>query len=146
MASQPGAAWDDRDIIRMTVTSGLGLAAIVGAWFGASGTTAVGRQAIWLEVATVGFAVSAAGWSLWLLRGRRAIGEKKAALIALTPTETEEPSTPRRSPRPAATMPLDLVRAPGMARVHHPECPLVAGKTVEPAAPGDGEPCQVCAP
>jgi branched-subunit amino acid ABC-type transport system permease component len=41
-------------------------------------------------------------------------------------------------------MPFNLVRAPGMARVHHPECPLVAGKAVGPAAPGDGELCRVC--
>jgi hypothetical protein len=124
---------------------------IVAAWFGASGTVSATRQAAWLNAGMAGFAVSAGGLCLWLLRLRRAVGERRVALISLAPQEdgADETSRTARPPRHAGptdrTIPLPLVRAAGMARLHRPDCPLVAGKDVTPARLDDGEPCGVCA-
>ncbi|MGP3923304.1 hypothetical protein [Streptomyces sp. 8N616] len=142
--------WRDGDVLTVCATTLIGLAVIVAAWFGASGTVSAPRQAAWLNVGVAGFAVSAGGLCLWLLRLRRAVGERRVALISLAPQEdSEEASRTAASPRPArpadTTVPLPLVRAAGMARLHHPDCPLVAGKDVTPAGLDDGEPCGVCA-
>lgn len=142
----PGWAWRDSDLVVVSITALLGLIAIIAAWFGASGSHSLTQQAMWLNLAVAGFAVSSVGLCLWLMRGRRAIGERRVALVSLDPVEDEPASAPVRRPAAGSTASFDLVRAPGMRRVHDPACPLVAGKPVERANPGDGEPCAVCAP
>lgn len=140
-------AWRDGDIVMVSLTALAGGIAIVAAWFGAGGTATPSQQSFWLQLAIVGFAVSAVGLSLWLLRGRRAVGERRVALVSLDPG-SEPPVTeqPRRGARgvSTSTAPLGLVRAAGMKYVHHADCPLMAGKTVQPASLGDGEPCGMC--
>ncbi|RVU23032.1 hypothetical protein EOT10_18350 [Streptomyces antnestii] len=157
--------WRDRDVMTVCGTSLAGLALLVTSWFGASAEVSTARQAAWLNLGVAGFAVCAGGFCLWLLRARRTLGERRVALIALAPADDEDTSAgdtyagdtsardthahTTRTPRPGPaddTLALPLVRAQGMDRVHHPDCPLVAGKDVTPAAPGAGEPCGVCAP
>ncbi|MGH3521132.1 MAG: hypothetical protein ACRDQ7_27900 [Haloechinothrix sp.] len=137
--SGTGLPWRDGDLVMVCLTAIAGLAAIVAAWFGASGTVSVVRQAAWLNVAVAGFAISAVGLCLWLLRLRRAIGERRVALISLDPVEDATPVAA------APTAEFELVRASGMSKVHFADCPLVVGKPVQPAYAGDGEPCGVCA-
>lgn len=142
-------AWRDGDIVMVSATALVGLVLLVAAWFGASGSGSPMHTATWLNVAAGGFAVFGAGNFLWLLRGRRAIGERRVALISLEPADG--PPAPPRSPRAghASSGPptaLRLVTVPGMARVHDPDCPLVAHKPVRPASAGDGDPCGVCQP
>ncbi|OAH13067.1 hypothetical protein [Streptomyces jeddahensis] len=142
--------WRDGDALTVCATTLIGLAVIAGAWFGVSGTVSATRQAAWLNAGAAGFAIEAGGLCLWLLRLRRAVGERRVALISLAPQEdAQEPmrtARPPRCTRPTdTTVPLPLVRAAGMTRVHHPDCPLVAGKDVTPAGLDDGEPCGVCA-
>jgi hypothetical protein len=148
-ADRRAEPWRDGDILMVCATTLVGLAVIVAAWFGAGGTVSAARQAAWLNVAVAGFAVSSGGLCLWLLRARRAVGERRVALISLAPPgePQEEPGAARPSRRAEATdttVPLRLVRAAGMERLHHPECPLVAGKDVTPAGLDDGDPCGVC--
>lgn len=146
MTGRGGWAWRDGDVVLLVLTAVLGLVAIIGAWFGASGATTLARQAVWLEAAMGGFAVAGVGMCLWIMRGRRAIGERRAALVSLAP-EQDDPSEPAPVRRTGdMTAPLHLVRAEGMRRVHSPDCPLVAGKAVWPADLGDGDPCTVCKP
>ncbi|WP_425825366.1 hypothetical protein [Streptomyces fractus] len=141
--------WRDRDVVTVCGTSLAGLALIVTAWFGASATVSTARQAAWLNLGAAGFAVGAGGLCLWLLRARRTLGERRVTLIALAPADDDEfarPGTARRATSTDDTLALPLVRAEGMDHLHHPDCPLVAGKEVTPAAVGAGEPCGVCAP
>lgn len=143
----PGWAWRDSDVVMVSVTALIGVIAIIAAWFGASGSSSLTRQSLWLNLAVAGFAVASVGLCLWLMRGRRAVGERRVSLVALDPVDDERdhpPALPRRSPIDTAS--LELVRAPGMRRVHDPACPLVAGKRVEPASLRDGAPCAVCTP
>ncbi|MGD6748128.1 hypothetical protein ACOKM3_40520 [Streptomyces sp. BH106] len=141
--------WRDRDVVTVCGTSLAGLALIVTAWFGASATVSTARQAAWLNLGVAGFAVGAGGFCLWLLRARRALGERRVSLIALAPVDDDgdaRPGPARRTGSTDDTLALPLVRAAGMDRPHRPDCPLVAGKEVTPAAVGTGEPCGVCAP
>lgn len=141
-----GYPWNDGDVVMVSATAIVGLAAIVGAWFGAGGSPLAERQAAWLNLAIAGIAIFAAGNCLWLLRVRRAVGERRVSLVALAPAEPESPDVP--APRTRLDSPAGsargLVRGAGMARVHQPDCPMVVGKPVEPAELGDGEPCGVC--
>lgn len=141
--------WRDRDVVTVCGTSLAGIALIVTAWFGASATVSTARQAAWTNLGVAGFAVGAGGLCLWLLRARRTLGERRVTLIALAPADDDEDTRPRPTPRTRSTddtLALPLVRAEGMDRTHRPDCPLVAGKEVTPAAVGAGEPCGVCAP
>ncbi|MFZ3565654.1 hypothetical protein ACOKM5_01670 [Streptomyces sp. BH097] len=141
--------WRDRDVVTVCGTSLAGLALIVTAWFGASATVSTARQAAWTNLGVAGFAVGAGGLCLWLLRARRALGERRVTLIALAPTDDDEDTRTGPAPRTTSTddtLVLPLVRAEGMDRPHRPDCPLVAGKDVTPAAVGAGEPCRVCSP
>jgi len=145
VTARPGWAWRDTDVVMVAVTTVLGFSGIAGAWFGADGASSLAQQAMWLNVAVAAFAVSGVGLCLWLMRGRRAVGERRAGLVSLDPVDDEPPAAPARVRR-GGTGELTLVRATGMRRVHDPSCPLVEGKHVEPATLGDGEPCAVCEP
>lgn len=145
-----GYPWRDNDVVAVSVTALLGVVAVVAAWFGASGEVAVARQALWLNVAVGGFAVFAGGNSVWLMRLRRAIGARRVALVSLEADEVEamtaDTAAASAPSRVGSTATVRLVRGVGMSRVHDPGCPLVAGKAVQPATVGDGEPCGVCTP
>lgn len=143
---ESGWAWRDSDVVLVGMVGLLGLIAIIAAWFGASGTTSPTAQTLWLNVAVGGFVVSSAGFGLWLMRGRAAVGARRVSLVAF---ERQAPAPAAARPRPeprAATAPIHAVRVPGTRRVHAPACPLVAGKEIELVAPGSGEPCGVCTP
>lgn len=135
--------WRDIDITIVAITVLLGLITILTAWFNADHTASPTSQAMWLNLAVAGFAVSATGCGLWLMRGRRAIGERRATLVSLDRPTPEPPPPPTR---PTHTAPTQSVRIPGTRHIHHPDCPLVTGKAVKPAALTTGEPCRVCTP
>ncbi|MGX1673548.1 hypothetical protein [Streptomyces sp. NPDC055400] len=141
--------WRDRDVVTVCGTTLAGLALIVTAWFGAGGTVSTARQAAWLNLGAAGFAVCAGGLCLWLLRARRTLGERRISLIALAPVDDDEEAFPatrtHRSGPADTTHALPLVKAEGMDRLHHPDCPLVAGKDVVPVGAGGGDLCGVCA-
>lgn len=138
----PSLPWQDSDVLMVAVTAVLGLMAIVGAWFGASGSLVLRHQMVWLNIAIAGFAVTSGGLALWLLRSRRRVGERRIGLVSWEPAVAEELDDP---PAPAGhTAALELVRGTGMSRVHLAECPLLDGKQALPATLADGEPCGVC--
>lgn len=143
--------WGDGDILGLCAASAVGLVAIVGAWYGISGSASPASQTGWLNAAMAGVVVSALGNCVWILRGRRAVGERRARLVALHEGESGPDAVPMTSWEDTRTMtvPLmdtDRVRAGGQRRIHSADCPLVAGKNVAPALLGDGAPCGVCAP
>ena len=134
--------WRDADLLWWCAMSGVGLIALGVSWYGISGMATPAGQALWINVAVAGIAVSALGNAVRLLRGRRAIGLRRIGLVAMRPPA----EVPAAGPQQTVMMPAGLVRVAGMARVHWADCPLVAGKRVTAAVLGDGEPCGVCAP
>ncbi|MET7617944.1 hypothetical protein [Streptomyces sp. NPDC005408] len=143
-AGRRAEPWQDRDVLIVCGTTLAGFALIVTAWFGAGGTASVARQTAWLNLAVAGFAVSSIGLCLWLLRARRAVGDRRIALISLAPREEQEDPYEEKPLRRASSQ--HLVRAAGMVRLHRRDCPLLTGKDVTLAAAEDGELCGVCAP
>ncbi len=134
--------WSGAETVRLLGTCTIGLLAVVVAWWAAANQAALADQVSWLSLATLGFAV--ASWSSvrWLLRGRVAIGDRMTRLL---PVAVFDLAAVEQAPARAIT----LGRAP--ARVHRPDCRLVAGKgwpvvaVDDPAAAGR-ERCGVCRP
>ena len=138
--------WDDERLLGLVLATLVGLAAITAAWFGASGSTRPSTQVAWLQLGIAGLIVSAFGHVLWLLRGRRAIGRRRVALLADVPRPDARTPEPRAARTGVPSDAQGLVRVAGLRRVHLPDCPLVAAKAVQPAAATDGAACGVCRP
>jgi hypothetical protein len=140
--------WRDGDVVMVSATALAGLVASTAGWFGSGGAAYVARQAIWLNLAVVGFVIFAIGNVLWLMRLRRAVTDRRVSLVALDPMDvamTDDSAGVSHQPvTVAGTSVPQAVRVPGMSRVHHPDCPLVAGKQLEAVGFGAGEPCGVC--
>jgi hypothetical protein len=121
----------------------LAVAALVmlASWFGASGTTKLSTQIVWLNVGAAGVVLAGTAIALWLMVGRRAVGLRVQGLIgrlAAPPVEARRDSA-------------RLVAGPRMTRYHREDCPLVQGKRVRPASAAQHQragrlPCGVCAP
>lgn len=136
--------WADTDVLWLCVTSTIGIVAITTSWYGISGSASTGTQALWLNIGVSGAVIAALGNCVWLLRGRRAVGQRRAGLVSLAPVT---PSGALGMPmEDTVTMPLGWVRVEGTRKVHRVDCPLMSGKAVELAGPGDGDPCGVCVP
>ena len=142
-------------MVKLSIFALLGLGAILtAAWFAASGSASITQQAAWLNLGIVGLVVFGVGNCLWLVAVRGAVAERRASLVWLDAGPDDDVTAGDEwvggngtgQFEPAATTTWSLVRGNGMSRVHLPDCPLVAGKRVEPAAIGDGEPCGVCLP
>ena len=125
-------------VLSTTVGVATWAAATVGVHYA---TTA--RQAVtWLDVAVLGLTGLGAGNCLWLLRGRRAIGRRRVALVRLLPSPDGDPAV-----RPVAVSEVErskLVSTRGGVLAHQPDCPLVVGKNVRPAGRGASSLCSVC--
>lgn len=140
--------WRDGDLVAVTGAALVGLIAVLLSWFGASGSPSPAHQMMWLNLAVVGMAIFAICNCLWLMRLRRAVGQRRVGLVSLEVTEVEvgpERAAPAVGSVDRPVVSAGWVRGEGMARVHRPDCPLVAGKHVWPAHVGDGELCGVCA-
>ncbi|MPY81559.1 MAG: hypothetical protein GEV04_24940 [Actinophytocola sp.] len=126
-----------------------GLVAIAASWFFSSGSASTGIQALWLNIGVAGAVIAGIGNCVWLLRGRRAVGQRRTELISLG-RDRDFGSSAGTVPTPDVTdtlsMPLGVVRAAGMHKIHRQDCPLLAGKRFEPVDLRDGEPCGVCEP
>lgn len=139
--------WHARHGFVLTAGSALGLAAVVVAWFGASGEATTSRQLIWVAIGAAGIAVSGAANAVWLLAGRRAVGVRRVAGV-VDPAR----SLSRERADRAGSVELGLVVAGGsMTHYHRPDCVLVAGKPVQTGTAGElaeagRTPCGVCAP
>lgn len=140
--------WRDSDVVMLFLTAITGSLVVIAAWFGVSGSTSMARQATWLNLAVIGFAISGMGIVLWLIRVRRAIAERRLTLISLgMPDESDTSIVVMPLNRSdLSTRRLEFVRIPNMALAHERDCPLVAGKPTEIATIGNSEPCGVCLP
>jgi hypothetical protein len=141
-ASSPWAVgW----LLALIATTGLGLAAIVTAWYGASGRGVFADQVPWLNHAVGGAIVAGLGNCAWLLRGRRSVGELRRSLLVAAPV-ADDVSAPSFSVEvaPAPAVSAAWVQAKGMRKVHRPSCPMVVGKTVRKADISAGDACAIC--
>lgn len=136
-----GSAWRAVDVVLLVLSTTFGVAMWAAATVGVH-YAATARQAVtWLDVAAVGLTGLGAGNCLWLLRGRRAIGRRRLALVTLALPDGD-PAL--RAVGIDKTERSKLVRIPGGVLAHQLECPLVAGKEVKPAGRAAASLCRVC--
>lgn len=144
--------------MRLLRDGGIGLTALLVAWFGTSGRAAPEDIVVYSVIGIGGVIVIGLTSGLWLLAGRRAIGIRRAGLVAaiesILPVEHFDASPLARGATmhdgPAAPDSL-LVSVAGGRRFHWPDCQLVQGKDVTPeradALLAAGlTPCGHCAP
>jgi hypothetical protein len=142
---------------------GVGGVVIVVAWYICSGDASFNRQIGPLDAAVGGAVLAGLGNVMWLMRGRRAIGERRRALL---PDPVEAAIAPVRvgpsagevatgawadDGGPAARDPELFVAGQGLVRFHRAECALAVGRSWEPASRQQHEdvgrlPCGVCRP
>jgi hypothetical protein len=151
--------WRHGDLILLSALATIGFWTIVAAWVGASGSTKVSTETIWLGAAIVAAVVAGFGNGLWLLAAHRAVRLRQRALTELALTMLPPDPAGSRAvqeievPVAAVTFPSasELVSAPRMTHFHRPDCQLVAGKPVT-ARPerqhrrAGRTPCRICRP
>jgi hypothetical protein len=140
--------WQVGDLLLLYLANVSGLLLIVVAWFEASSAVSQDTQIVWLDIGITGVIVAGAGNLLWLLTGRRAVGELRRALTPALTARFSEP-TGETGPAVSTADPGQLVAGADMTRYHRADCPLVAGKEVADAPEESHRargrrPCQVC--
>ena len=161
--AQRGALWSAEDLLRWALATGVGGIVIAVSWYVGAGDASFNRQIGPLDAAVAGVVVSGLGNAVWLLRGRRALGERRRALLAdpVVAVDTDGPGAVRRVSSSAGAGPAGaassdaaaeaLVAGEGLLRFHRPDCVLAAGRdwtgaTREQHEDAGRSPCGVCRP
>jgi hypothetical protein len=138
--------WRIGDLLALWVPLVAGGVMLIMAWWGSSSTAKLSDQVFWLDVGVAGVIVAGVGIVLWLITGRRAIGERRKRLMP----DVLVISTVA-SGGDVTSFSDELVTAARMTRYHRADCPLVTGKTIRKATGSSArsaglEPCGVCNP
>jgi hypothetical protein len=135
MAPTRPLLWGAEDLLRWAITTGLGGIVIAVAWYIAAGEATFGQQVGPLDAALAGLLLSGVGNLVWLLHGRRALGERRRLLLPDVADATASAAahvvvvgTPRTAAS-AATVADAFLAGEGMERFHRPGCALAAGRT-----------------
>jgi hypothetical protein len=159
-APQGAVFWRAEDLLRWGITVGIGGIVIAVAWYICAGDATFSQQVGPADAAVAGLLVAGVGNATWLLKGRRALGERRRSLLPDLPpreaasTEVADEAAPSRTTdeTPAVTEPGLLVAGEGMQRYHRADCALAAGRTEWTAASrvehesAGRRPCGVCRP
>lgn len=102
------------------------------------------QQESGITLAVLGTVLSVAGGSFFLLTGRRAVSQRRVAVLGLVPAAVAT------VPVASSVSPL-LVGGDGLAKYHRADCPLAAGRDWSVAdadehASAGRKPCGVCRP
>jgi len=140
-------AWRDIDVMMLALATVVGMGAWVTASVGVGFAKTANGEIAWANLGVVGLIIFGTANSFWLLRGRRAIGARRASLVRLVPVPAGARAIVDELPTEAAQATEGMVRVSGGRLLHEAVCPLVAGKTVEridrPASSGAVH-CRVC--
>jgi hypothetical protein len=144
--------WAAEDFIRLVLALGVGGIVVGVAWYICSGDASFNQQIGPLDAAVGGLIFAGGGNVMWLLRGRRALGERRRALMP-DPEAAILVVVPDRQVSTAGLAdPSDLLLAgDGLVRFHRATCPLASGRSWTPMTRGEHEglgrqPCGVCKP
>ncbi len=159
--AQRGTLWSAEDLLRWALATGVGGIVIAVSWYVCAGDASFTRQIGPLDAAVAGAVVSGLGNAMWLLRGRRVLGERRRALLAdpVVAVDAAAGDAVRKvstsaSPGPATSAisePDVFVAGEGLLRFHSPDCILAAGRAWTSATREHHEdagrlPCGVCRP
>jgi hypothetical protein len=156
----PPVLWSAEDLLRWVITVSIGGVVVVASWYVCAGDTTFSQQIGPTDAALAGLLLAAVGNLVWLLHGRRALGERRRVLLPDV-GEATEPSRRRvlqeREDLPSVPVgahneEVVLVAGEHMERFHRPECPLASGRTGWAAMTRQDHesagrrPCGVCRP
>jgi hypothetical protein len=156
--------WRAGHVVVTSAGVGLGAVGVLVSWWAVSRTARLSSQIGWMNLGAAGLMVVGATLAMWVLAGRRAIGQRQARLEAaldgvvarrrVRPVPVTKAAAGRRAAVVEATgddaPPERWVWARGMTRYHREGCQLVQGKQVRIASLGVHErsgrrPCGMCA-
>ncbi len=158
-----GALWSAEDLLRWALATGVGGIVIAVSWYVCAGDASFYRQVGPLDAAVAGAVVSGLGNAMWLLRGRRRLGERRRALLgdpvlaldagaAGVVRRVSSSNLERAAPvGPAGAEAEIFVAGDGLLRFHRSDCDLAAGRSWGSATREQHEdagrlPCGVCRP
>jgi hypothetical protein len=127
VSDQSPVPWRIGDLVLVYLVNLAGLVLILIAWFEASDLLTIRAQIPWVNVGVTGIIVAGAGNVLWLLTGRRSVGDLRRRLTPRLPGSGRATSSGRAQPDTALGM---FVAGTAMTRYHRADCPLVEGKPV----------------
>jgi hypothetical protein len=154
------ALWSAEDFMRWVLAIGAGGIVVAVSWYVCSGDVSFDKQIGPLDAAVAGLVLAGLGNVMWLMRGRRVLGERRRALLPDPVMAVASAGTVRRvsgDAGGAAAVAGDgaeaglLVAGAGMVRFHRPDCALAAGRGWSGATRTEHEglgrqPCGVCRP
>jgi hypothetical protein len=162
--------WGPDDLLRWGITVGVGALVVAVAWYICAGDVSFSQQIGPTDVAVLGLLLAGLGNVRWLLRGRRALGERRCSLLPDVPVAEESLAEPVLAASvvdppdidPTVTDPYGTEVAvtdsalylggAGMERYHQSDCFLATGRPDFVALTrGEHEqagrlPCGVCRP
>ena len=148
--------WRPEDLLRWAITVGVGGIVIAAAWYVCAGEASFAQQIGPLNAAVAGLLLSGAGNTVWLLKGRRVLGERRRALLpdVLVPLESPpvDVADAARVDGGLEDQHALFVAGDGMERYHRPTCPLAVGRqgwtamTAERHVAAGRRACGVCRP
>lgn len=145
--------WTSPDLVRLAVGNVIGLILVFIAWDQSAGQVTVRQELTWFEVGVVGIGVAGLANGVWLLNGRRQVGEERVAGLGGRPGPTRRRARDNDDGPHLAVPPAGhtLVAGDGMTRFHRSDCLLVTGKRVRAADVATHQaqgrsPCEVCSP
>lgn len=151
-ARREPALWRPEDVLATAVPSAVGVVLWMVGWYQVSGSDAYAKQIGWADLAIGGFILATTSQLIWLLRGRRAVGELRRQLLRVrVPDAGSWAASPAPVVQPQIERAEIVVAGPNKSLFHRPDCPMVAGRgwTARPrrdiADPGL-RPCGVCQP
>jgi hypothetical protein len=137
--------WLPSDVALLAALNLVAGALLVASAWATTATDDLSVRVAWVNLGVLGLLVAGTGNALWLLAGRRAIGERRADLMDVPVIEGDDTSVVLAQP---STRLVSVARA---SHFHRDDCALVRGKTVTAAARSRHEragrtPCGICEP
>src|SRR5580704_2280096 len=77
----PSVLWGAEDLLRWVITVGLGGIVVAVSWYVCAGDLQFSQQVGPIDAAIAGLLLSGIGNLAWLVHGRRALGERRRALL-----------------------------------------------------------------
>jgi hypothetical protein len=143
--------WTRIDAVRTAALGAVGAVVWAVGWFGVSAEPALEDQIAPMNLAVVGVVLIGIGYSSWFLAGRRAVGTRRRAVLALVPEAAAAPTpVAAGTAGRAGTAPVDGFL--GSERLYHrPDCAMTTDRAweVQPRAVHERAgrtPCGVCRP
>jgi hypothetical protein len=147
--------WSAEDVTRGVLVLAAGGIIIAVSWYVCSGDASFNHQIGPLDAAVSGMLLAGLGNLMWLMRGRRVVGERRRALLPDPEMVAIEPVGTVRKVSDLSAQSNDakklFLAGEGLVHFHRPECALASDRSWSGATRAEHEehgrqPCGVCRP